>query len=66
MSDTQYYSLGLLKRTEMLESIAPSWYQVVKITTQIWVWSEFLTMLFNQKRRAIHDFMAGTVVIKKS
>jgi uncharacterized RDD family membrane protein YckC len=30
---------------------------------QIWIWGEFVTMLFNKKRRAVHDYMAGTVVI---
>lgn len=29
-----------------------------------WVILEFVTMLFNEKRRAVHDFMAGTVVIR--
>jgi uncharacterized RDD family membrane protein YckC len=30
----------------------------------IWAIIELLTMLFNKKRRAIHDYIAGTVVIK--
>lgn len=29
-----------------------------------WFWAEVLTMLTNRRRRAIHDFIAGTVVIK--
>lgn len=31
------------------------------------VWSilEFITMLFNSKRRAVHDFIAGTVVVRQ-
>jgi uncharacterized RDD family membrane protein YckC len=31
-----------------------------------WAVLEFVTMLFSRKRRAIHDFIAGTVVIKCS
>jgi uncharacterized RDD family membrane protein YckC len=31
---------------------------------QAWMWSELLVLLFNKKRRALHDFIAGTVVIK--
>ena len=31
-----------------------------------WMVLELVTMLFNNKRRAIHDFIAGSVVIKKS
>lgn len=30
-----------------------------------WVLLEFISMLFNHKRRAIHDFIAGSVVVKK-
>ena len=30
----------------------------------IWLWIELITMLSNRKRRAVHDFIAGTVVIK--
>jgi uncharacterized RDD family membrane protein YckC len=30
----------------------------------IWGATEIITMLFNNKRRAIHDFIAGTVVVK--
>jgi uncharacterized RDD family membrane protein YckC len=33
--------------------------------SQIWVWSELVTMLFNKRRRALHDFIAGTVVKAK-
>lgn len=29
-----------------------------------WVILEMITMLFNKKRRAIHDFIAGSVVVK--
>lgn len=29
----------------------------------VWFFLEILTMLFNEKRRALHDFIAGTVVI---
>ena len=30
----------------------------------LWFALEIVTMLFNDKRRAIHDFIAGTVVVK--
>lgn len=31
----------------------------------VWGLLELITMLFNEKRRAIHDFIGGTVVIRK-
>lgn len=32
--------------------------------TLIWWFAEIVTMLTNEKRRAIHDFIAGTVVVR--
>lgn len=64
MSDDLYGSLGYIARTKMLTDLAPPWYLVVTILIQLWVWGEFVTMLFNKRRRAVHDFMAGTVVVR--
>jgi len=30
-----------------------------------WLYSEVVTLLFNEKKRALHDFIAGTVVVLK-
>ncbi len=35
-------------------------------STANWFLVEIITMLTNDKRRALHDFIAGTVVIRKS
>jgi uncharacterized RDD family membrane protein YckC len=43
---------------------APFWTQPVGVLIQVWIWSEFITMLFNKRRRAIHDYIAGTVVVR--
>jgi uncharacterized RDD family membrane protein YckC len=39
-------------------------YQFAYQLAFIWVLLELITMLFNEQRRAIHDFIAGTVVIR--
>jgi uncharacterized RDD family membrane protein YckC len=31
----------------------------------IWGWSEIIVLLTNEKRRALHDFLAGTVVTQE-
>ncbi|MCP5282729.1 MAG: RDD family protein [Rhodoferax sp.] len=41
----------------------PASFDIADWTMVIWAWSEFLTMMFNKRRRAIHDFIAGTVVV---
>jgi uncharacterized RDD family membrane protein YckC len=32
----------------------------------IWILAEFITMLTNKRRRAIHDWIAGTLVVRTS
>lgn len=66
MSDEMYFSLGYLDRAAKMVELAPKWYYTVSILMQIWIWSEFVTMLMNKKRRAVHDFIAGTVVLRKA
>lgn len=34
------------------------------ILATVWGLSEFITMLFNDKRRALHDYIGGTVVVR--
>src|SRR5262245_19718403 len=39
-------------------------YVVQEVGSQVWYWGELLVLLTNQKRRSLHDFIAGTVVIR--
>lgn len=32
--------------------------------SQAWLWSELVVLLLNKKRRALHDFIAGTIVVR--
>ena len=65
MTDAEYHSLTYMKRSMRMIELAPSWYKPLQWIQNIWIWSEFLVLLTNRKRRAIHDFIAGTVVIHK-
>lgn len=64
ITDAEYFSLGYLARAVRLVELAPSWYMPVSVLLQVWVWGEFVTMLFNKRRRAVHDFLAGTIVVR--
>lgn len=64
MSDAEYFSLGFRERSIRLVEQAPFWYNYVQILLNVWVWSEFIVMLTNKQRRAVHDYMAGTVVVR--
>jgi uncharacterized RDD family membrane protein YckC len=63
MTDAEYLSLGFQSRNLKFVEMAPAWYQPVNIFLNIWVWGEFFVMLTNRRRRALHDYMAGTVVV---
>jgi len=61
----KYVSLGWVDRTQLLRVYQPSWFRSVAILQQVWIWSEVVVLLFNERRRAIHDFIAGTVVVHR-
>ena len=61
--DSQFFSMGFMARSALIVGAAPSWYEVTNWLLQIWTWSEFLVILLNKKRRALHDYLAGTVVV---
>lgn len=64
IADSQYYGIDMLQRVENLKALEPSWLTWTYPIGQIWAWSELVVMLLNKRRRALHDFMAGTVVIQ--
>lgn len=61
-----YADLTTQMRFNLIESMWPTWYSFVDVTGQVWVWSEFVVILLNKRRRALHDFIAGTIVIQKT
>jgi len=66
MTDELYFSLGYIARLQKMVELAPRWYFTVSVLAQVWVWGEFVTMLFNKRRRSVHDYMAGTVVVRSA
>ena len=62
IADSQYYGVGWIQRGQNLHALEPSWLAWTYTAGQIWIWSELVVMLFNKRRRALHDFIAGTVV----
>jgi uncharacterized RDD family membrane protein YckC len=47
-----------------LSGAQPSWGGWAVTPAAVWFWGELLVLLFNKKKRALHDFIAGTVVVK--
>ena len=66
MSDAEYQSLSFMERAKRMTELAPSWYEPLQIAQNIWFWGELIVLLTNRKSRALHDFIAGTVVVHLS
>jgi uncharacterized RDD family membrane protein YckC len=57
-----YDSLSFDGKMKLLIDNTPSWSAAVDALSYAWIGSELVVLLFNKKRRALHDFIAGTVV----
>lgn len=66
MTDTEYLSMDFEARSVAITERSSWWYILGLAATYIWLLGEVIAMLANKKRRAIHDFMAGTVVVHKA
>lgn len=64
MSDAEFLALGFRERNLRIMELVPPWYEYVRNANSFWVLSEFIVLLTNERRRALHDFIGGTVVIK--
>ena len=52
------------EESRLVAAMRPSWVIPVTIASAVWIWSELIVLLTNKRRRALHDFLAGTVVIR--
>lgn len=64
ISDETYRALGFTERNMAIAQVDPFMFSFYTWLSNIWIYSEFVVLLTNKKRKAIHDYMAGTVVIK--
>lgn len=64
IADPDYYNVGWTVRNQNLNALRPAWIAWPETLGTIWTWSEVIVMLLNRERRSLHDFIAGTVVIK--
>jgi uncharacterized RDD family membrane protein YckC len=66
MTDAEYHSLSFMERSKRVIELAPPWYKPLQRAQTVWFWGELIVLLTNRKRRALHDFIAGTVVVHSS
>lgn len=66
MTDAEYLSLDFMARSAKMTTLAPAWYKAMSFVMNGWFLVGAIVLLCNKKRRATHDFIAGTVVLRKS
>jgi uncharacterized RDD family membrane protein YckC len=59
-----YTGFGYLERSAALSEQAPKLW-IATLLMQVWVVGCLIAILANKKRRTLHDFIAGTVVVRK-
>ncbi|MBX2967181.1 MAG: RDD family protein [Cyclobacteriaceae bacterium] len=64
-ADSEYYeSLTWMTKQQYLFALIPVLFKIYTWSNNIWVYSELLVLLFNKRKRAVHDFIADTVIVK--
>ena len=66
ISANDYSSLTFIKRASEMNSFQPTYFRYVSYAAMIWFYVDVIVVLFNKKKRAIHDFIAGTIVVHES
>ena len=60
-----YLTAGYMERLRLFAPLYPKYSKYTNILSNVWYWSEMIVLLLNKRKRALHDFIAGTVVIQK-
>jgi uncharacterized RDD family membrane protein YckC len=64
--DSYYYeSLDWINKQRYMGSISPTLNKINVWLINLWTYSELIVLLMNSRKRALHDFIAGTVIVKK-
>ncbi|WP_276358948.1 RDD family protein [Daejeonella sp. H1SJ63] len=62
--DEIFKSLSWIKQTQYLRSLSPDFFKFYNWASNIWIYSEFIVLLLNKRKRAIHDYLAETVIVR--
>ena len=59
-----YVQIAFYGQSEEITLQESPWFFYFGVVLLAWAFLEIVSMLFNKKRRAVHDFIAGSVVVK--
>lgn len=63
VTESEYGAFTLDQRLELVETRTGTLVDVLNWLSLAWVGSELIVLLLNEKRRALHDYIAGTLVV---
>ncbi len=63
--EATFESLSWLQQSQHLMSFSPILLVIYTWLSNGWFWSELIVLLTNPRKRALHDYIAGTVIVKK-
>ena len=63
VSAADYTAAAVSSRAALVQVFVPSYTVIISWLSKGYVMSEFVVLWLNRKKRAIHDFIAGTVII---
>ena len=63
MPASEFHIKSFVEFSELTVKYGPKWGTWLSFMAAAWTYSELIVLLFNKKRRALHDFIAGTVVV---
>jgi uncharacterized RDD family membrane protein YckC len=58
-------NVPVLEAMQTLEHYQGPLFSAFQTMYNLWFWGEVITLLFNKRKRALHDLLAGTVVVVK-
>ena len=65
IADESYYeSLTWVQKSKYLLELSPVLLLTFNWLNNTWIYGEFIVLLTNERKRAVHDFIAATVIIK--
>jgi len=64
IDDSYYAGLGFTKKYTLISTINPTFSKIQSWINYLWTISSIIVLLANPRKRAIHDFIAGTAVVK--
>jgi uncharacterized RDD family membrane protein YckC len=63
ISDSAFQSFTFRDRGRRITQLVPSWHHPLYYANLLWTVADIVVFFANDKHRALHDFIAGTIVV---